>query len=114
MSYYLDTEKLADLVRHKRGDRSLRAIASITGVSPSTLSRVENEKTPDVDTFLTLCDWLEVPPAELMKNTKNIPRLSMAQSLCIKVRSDPRLKPEIANVLAALIKAAYSIPAKNQ
>ena len=109
MSSYLDVKELAELVRHKRGDRGLREIASTTGISASTISRVENEKTLDVQTFLTLCDWLEVSPHQLIKSTKNISKLSNAESLCIKVRSDPRLKPEIANVLAVLIQAAYSL-----
>lgn len=62
MVSYLDIERLASLVRSKRGSRGLRETAKEIGnVSPSTLSRVENGKTPDMDTFLAICDWLEVP-----------------------------------------------------
>lgn len=42
MSSYLDIKKLAELVRLERGNRSLREIASITGVSASTIGRVES------------------------------------------------------------------------
>ena len=107
MSNYLNTKRLAQLVRIKRGDRGLREIASITGVSPSTLSRVENEKTPDVDTFFTLCDWLEVPPAELIRNTENTQEPNKAKSICLKLRADSRLDPQVSNALAVLIEAAY-------
>ena len=109
MSSYLDTERLAKLVRYQRGNRSLREIARIINVSASTISRAENEQTPDMDTFLALCDWLEVPPFELIKNTENTPQPTKVQSLCLEVRNDPRLSPEIATVLVALIKAAYSL-----
>ena len=81
--YYFDAEKLASLVRSKRGNRGLRETAKEIGdVSPSTISRVENGNTPDINTFIALCSQLCVPPAELIpkghqiKNTENKKRLS--------------------------------------
>lgn len=69
MTNYLDTEKLSSLVRTKRLERGLREVSKEIGtVSPSTLSRVENGKVPDIDTFLALCDWLNVSPADLFGN----------------------------------------------
>jgi transcriptional regulator with XRE-family HTH domain len=56
MANYLDMDKLANLVRNKRLTRGLRETAKEIGnVSPSTISRVENGKTPDMETFLALC-----------------------------------------------------------
>ena len=108
MSSYLDTKKFSDLVRIKIGNRGLRETAGITGVSASTISRVEKGQTPDLETFLALCDWLEIPPVELIKNTEKQPDSETPQSICLKLRSDQRLPPEIANALAVLIEAAYS------
>ncbi|NET54488.1 MAG: helix-turn-helix transcriptional regulator, partial [Merismopedia sp. SIO2A8] len=72
MSYHLDLNRLATLTRSRRGSLGLRAAAKEIGnVSTSTLSRVENGKMPDMETFLALCDWLEVPPASLIKNDEN-------------------------------------------
>ena len=108
MGNYLDTEKLANLVRSKRGNRGLRDTAKEIGnVSPSTISRVENGKTPDMDTFLALCDWLEVPPAELIKNTKEEEDLDTLEAMTIQLRADKNLDPAVANALASLVKAAY-------
>jgi transcriptional regulator with XRE-family HTH domain len=61
-----DTEKLAALLRAKRGRQGLRETAGAIGVSPSTLSRVEQGKAPDVDTLAKLCFWLGISPTELM------------------------------------------------
>ncbi len=68
MSSMLDTRHLAALLKSKRGERGLREIAQEIGnVSPATLSRIENGKMLDVETFLHLCDWLQVSPQQLIK-----------------------------------------------
>ena len=56
MASYLDIERLSELVRSERGNRGLREIAAIIGVSPSTILRVEKGTVPDVATFLAICD----------------------------------------------------------
>lgn len=106
-SSYLDMERLASLVRKKRGSKGLRETADEIGnVSPSTLSRVESGKIPDMETFLTLCNWLEVPPAELFRNTEEAD-LDTPEAIAIQLRADKSLDPAIANALASLVKAAY-------
>ena len=108
MGNYLDMEKLANLVRNKRLTRGLRETAKEIGnVSPSTISRVENGKIPDMDTFLALCDWLEVPPAELIKNTEGEEALNTPAAITIQLRAEKNLDPAIANALASFVKAAY-------
>ena len=117
MSYYLDIQLLAGLVRSKRGSRGLRAIAQECNTSASTISRVEREQVPDINSFLALCNWLEVAPARLFKDSEQqLPNdeqpLGKAEELALRVRSDSRLSPATANVLATLIKAAYRISAE--
>ena len=51
VSYYLDIQSLASLVRSKRGARGLRAIAQECRTSASTISRVEREQVPDISSF---------------------------------------------------------------
>lgn len=115
MGNYLDMEKLANLVRNKRLTRGLRETAKEIGnVSPSTISRVENGKIPDMDTFLALCDWLEVPPAELIKNTTGEEALNTHEAITIQLRADKNLDPAIANALASLVKAAYKDLSQNE
>ncbi len=96
MRNYLDIEKLASLVRSKRGTCGLRETAKEIGnVSPSTISRVENGNTPDIDTFLALCDWLEVPPTELIKNTEEKEDLDTPEAIAIQIQGDKNLDPTV-------------------
>lgn len=106
MTTYLDTEKIASLVRKKRGNRGLREVSKETSISVSTLSRIENGKLPDMETFGLLCDWLKVPPCLLFGNTEDI-QLDTFEAISIQIRSDQNLDPAIAHVLLTLIKAAY-------
>lgn len=57
-----DINGLASAIRAKRGDISLGRIAESVGVGASTLSRIENKKLLDIETFAILCDWLNVNP----------------------------------------------------
>ena len=61
---------------------------------------------PDMETFLALCDWLQVPPTELIRNTEGS-HLDTPEAIAIQLRADKNLDPAIANALASLVKAAY-------
>ncbi len=111
MSRFLDTHHLAALVKTKRGNRSLRDVAqNLEDMSPSTLSRIENEKMVDVQTFLRICDWLQVAPQEFIKNTDEVPEQEMTTPERIEVvlRTDRTLPPESADALITLVKVTYS------
>ena len=115
MKNVLNAEKLANLVRSKRGNRGLRETAKEIGnVSPSTISRVENGKTPDMDTFLALCNWLEIPPAELINSTEKKNKSDTPEAIAIQLRADKNLDPAIADALASLVKAAYKDLSQNK
>jgi len=104
----LDVKRLGTMVRVKRGNRSLRDLAAELGrVSASTLSRVERGKVPDVETFLLLCDWLEVPPATFIGSGEVEQPLDTPARIALVLRSDPKLEPTLADALATLIKRAY-------
>lgn len=47
------------LFQRKIKKLSLRAAAKEIGISPATLSRIENGNKPDIDSFCQICDWLE-------------------------------------------------------
>lgn len=60
-------KKLSELIKGKRGVPlskvvSVRAAAEDAGVSAATLNRVERGGTPDANTLLRLCAWLDVDP----------------------------------------------------
>lgn len=50
----------------KRGAMGVRAAARDAGVSPATLSRIENGHVPDIETFERLCRWMGADPAEFL------------------------------------------------
>lgn len=120
MRYQLNIDRLATLARSKRGSKGLRVTAKEIGsVSTSTLSRVENGKMPDMETFLALCSWLEVSPATLIKDSRDHKEsdstdLNASETLAIQLRADKNLDPATANALAELVKAAYgNLPKRN-
>lgn len=118
MAYQLDTDRLAVLVRTKRAGRGLRELAEEIGeVSPSTLSRLENGKTPDMTVFLRVCNWLQISPAELILDDSTSVEPShdnTADQIDVLLRSDKTLDPSTANTLATIIKATYqNLPKAN-
>src|SRR5262245_22351598 len=99
MASYVEIERLAVLLKAKRGKRGLREIADEMGeVSPSTLSRIENGKMPDMDTFLRVCDWLEIAPSELIKSQKvsTLPEVSSLDMIEVQLRASKELEPAMA------------------
>jgi len=52
----------------------LRDAAKLIGISPATLSRIENEKLCDVETFAKCYTWLQMNPGKyfrgVLKNTE--------------------------------------------
>jgi transcriptional regulator with XRE-family HTH domain len=92
----LNIDELAKLVTARRGTLGVRAAAKEIGISPATLSRIENGHMPDLATFAEICKWLnedpaqflgmhgdskEVPPATVHLRKKNTTSLDTATAL---------------------------------
>lgn len=107
MASYLDMQMLSDLVRTRRGNRGLREIAPGIRVSPATISRVERGAVPDLETFLALCDWLEIPPRELIRNTNSQVATDNFDSIRAMLLGDCKLDPTIVDALIILLEVAY-------
>lgn len=94
MGSMLDTQQLAVLLKERRGERGLRDIAQEIGnVSPATLSRIENGKMLDVETFLRLCDWLEVNPQHFIKEAQQ--DMLNSQALRYRIEGGQRLEGSV-------------------
>lgn len=107
MSSQLDTEKLATILKKKRGSLGLRGLAEEIGeVSASTLSRIEQGKLPDVETFLKICDWLEVSPEFFSKNKKG--DYTETDKIVAHLRADKNLSDETSEAIIHMIKLAYN------
>jgi len=107
MAMELDTDKLAEVVRRKRGDEGLRAVAYIVGVSPSTLSRVEQGHVPDVDTYLRLCRWLDVSADFFSKSVPHNLAGEPRDVIIAHLRAEKTLPSSVAAALIELIQTAY-------
>lgn len=110
MSQALDTQLFAGMVKSKRGEKGLRTVAQeIGGISSATLSRIEQGKVPDVDTFIKVCRWLEVPTDYFTKI--EIPNSSVGVSNYSKIvahlRADRELASETIETIVKLINLAY-------
>ena len=107
-----DAIKLGVMIRQQRAGRSYREIAQELGtVSASTVYRLESNHFPDMPVFTRICEWLNVSPDTFLVESESNARstgYSLAQILDL-VRSDAALTPSAANVLSALVRAAYQI-----
>jgi transcriptional regulator with XRE-family HTH domain len=112
LTYQLHSDRLAVMVRTKQGTRGLREVsaeitAHVGSVSPSTLSRILNGALPDIVTFLHLCAWIEVSPAEFFTNGDEQWEMSTGEEVALRIRGDRTLEPAAAATLAVIVEAAY-------
>lgn len=108
----LDIEKLASMIRSKRGKNGLRATAKEIGdVSASTLSRIEQGYLPDIQTFFKICSWLEVPTDYFkISQGKND---TIEQEIVAHLRADRNLDSSTADSLIKMITLAYEHKKRN-
>ncbi|MBB6001432.1 helix-turn-helix domain-containing protein [Arcicella rosea] len=101
----LDTEKFAQMVKLKRGNKGLRAVSEdIGGVSAPTLSRIEQGHLPDIDTYFKICKWLDVP-TDFFAITDST--FTQEEVVVAHLRADKTLPPETASALVKMINLAY-------
>ena len=98
----LPIDDLGRLVATKRGGRGVRAAAADAGISPATLSRIENGHMPDLETFAKVCRWLERDPREFLgfETAK-----AEAPPVQVHLRKKKTVSKETAELLGALILA---------
>ena len=100
----LSLETLGTLVAEKRGKVGVRATAAAIGISPATLSRIENGHVPDLANFRKICQWLEVDPAAIL----DIDIESMNRALVsVHFRGNTTIAPATSVALAEMIHAAH-------
>ncbi|MGH9971575.1 MAG: helix-turn-helix domain-containing protein [Pyrinomonadaceae bacterium] len=117
----VNTEELGRAVRRKRDELSfsLRDVADETGVSASTLSRIENGTgKPDADNIARLTAWLDVPMERILGSHSSegeeeravvyYPRESMPEIVEAHLRADRNLTSETAAALSELFRVAYA------
>ena len=109
MQSTLNNELLAGMLKSKRADKGLRAIAEEIGdISAATLSRIEQGKIPDVDTFIRICDWLNVPTDTFIVNGAKKNTVSTKEQVVAHLRAERELSKDTVNMLIKMIDLAYS------
>ena len=96
-------ESLGRLVAKKRGEKGIRAAAKEIGISPSTLSRVENGHLPDLENYRKICVWLGIDPTTIVGQAERGARTNVARA---HFKKDSEIRQETAAALAELILAA--------
>lgn len=109
MQSTLNTELLAGMLKNKRADKGLRAIAQEIGnVSAATLSRIEQGKIPDVDTFIRICQWLNVSTDTFIEGEKKKKITSTKEQVVAHLRAERELSKDTVNMLIKMIDMAYN------
>ena len=117
----VNTQELGRAVKRRREELelSLRDLANKTGVSASTLSRIENGTgKPDADNIARLTNWLDVPmdrilggrqpDSEESKPVVYFAREPTPEIVEAHLRADRNLTPETAAALSELFRVAYA------
>ena len=114
----INTEELGKAIKRHRETLklSLRDVGDITGVSASTLSRIENGTgRPDADNIARLTQWLDMPVDRLMRgNDESVepviyyPHEATPEIVEAHLRADRKLTPETAEALSELFRVAYT------
>ncbi len=92
----MQLEDLGRIVLQKRGSMGVRAAAREIGISPTTLSKIENGHIPDQVTLKKVCDWIG----------QEITKFTAMGGLQIAFKKDKTLSPDTAHSLAKLIEKA--------
>jgi transcriptional regulator with XRE-family HTH domain len=117
----VNTAELGSAIRRRREQQgmSLRDLADETGVSASTLSRIENGTgKPDADNIARLAAWLDMPIERVMhhghraandpKPVVYYPHESTPEIVEAHLRADKHLTPQTAKALSELFRVAYA------
>lgn len=110
MNSTLNSELLASMIKSKRGKQGLRDTANEIGdISSATLSRVEQGNLPDVETFIRLCKWLDVPTDTFVKGeVKSNFELSEKEKLVYQLRSSQELDKDTINAMITMVDIAFT------
>lgn len=112
----LTLSKVGPLLRERRGSMGIREAAREIGISSATLSRVENGKLPDLESFSKICRWLNIDPGEVLncrKEESRDSRIGESKAVYAHLRADRVQSPDVARALAEMILAAQSIISEN-
>jgi transcriptional regulator with XRE-family HTH domain len=69
MNQVIDSKKLADAVKTRRViemGATVRDVAEKIGIGSATVSRIENQKDMTIESFIRVCNWLQIPACDFI------------------------------------------------
>src|SRR2546427_11100238 len=111
----LDVSALVAALDSKRRAMGLswRQLATTAGVSQSTLTRMQQGKRPDVDTFASLLRWLGMPAEEFLTSenpkSRKVGEPHPLAVVSTYLRGGKEMSPQTMEAIGELIQAAYKL-----
>ena len=104
-----DSDGFYEALDATRRSRSLnwKQVASQTGVSASTLTRMAQGRRPDVDGLAALASWSGLKADDFVRSETQQNEPEPLAMISTYLKSDPHLTPEAADAIDQLVKATY-------
>lgn len=89
---------------------SWRELGRRLELSSSTFSRLARGRRPDIDTFLRLLSWLEMPARAFVRGVKakGGSKHGGMSMIATTLRQDPTLRPEDVGPIEDIVRVAYN------
>src|ERR1700739_1134100 len=105
-------QRVAALDARRRAEgMSWRKLALDAGVSPSTLTRMQQGKSPDVNTFTALSQWLNIPAEKFHLEKSPSAQVSEDPRAVVStlLRGRRKMNPKALAALQELVNAAFKL-----
>lgn len=87
--------------------RTWKQVASETGVSASTLTRMAQGRRPDAASLAALSAWAGLNPSDFVDAPYKETRPAAMAQISTLLRTDPNLDAQSAAAVEAIVRAAY-------
>ena len=84
-----------------------KQVAADTGVSASTLTRMGQGRKPDASSLAALAAWAGLNPTDFVSGVYKATNPEAMAQISVLLRSDPKLDPQAAEAVEAIVRAAY-------
>jgi transcriptional regulator with XRE-family HTH domain len=112
MPSFNDAAFMAALDERRHGENlSWRELGRRLGLSPSTFSRLSRGRRPDVETFVKLIAWLDMPMSAFIVGVSNRPdgeEKDPMPTVVAALRTDSRLTDEAVSAIEDIVRVAYN------
>ena len=87
--------------------KTWKQVASDTGVSASTLTRMSQGRSPDAASLAALSAWAGINPSDFVQAPYRKRKAAAIAEISTLLRNDPHLDKGAADALDAIIRTAY-------